>query len=484
MSQDLSTGGSHATARPAPLSLDAAPIAAPAWVGRLSWALWEWGTTPYVILITIYVFAPYFSNVIVGDPVQGQALWGYLNGIAGIAVAVCAPALGAIADTGGRRKPWLAGLTLGMAPALGMLWFAMPGPEGLSIVTITVLIAIISVCYEFSTMFHNAMLTTVASEKEVGPLSGLGLALANAGSVLLLIGMLWGFALPGQVDLPFLPDAPLFGLDPAAHEPDRLAGPLVAVWAVVFTIPLLLFTPDRPRTGIGPGQAVRDGLASLMTTLRRLRHYSNIARFLLARMLFNDGKTAILVFAGVYASGIFGWGLLDLLIYSISLSVFAILGGLIGGAVDRWTGSRIALLIAIGMTMVGLIALVSITPETIFFTAYEGLDQPVWDGPFLKTLPELVYMMMGWTLAMSITAAYAAGRSMLARIAPLERMSEFFGLYAFSGKATAFVGPLMVGVITSLSGDQRIGFASVLLLLGAGMVVMIWVDEKRSPIAE
>ncbi len=454
-------------------------------IGQVSWALWEFGFTPYVILITIYIFAPYFSTHVVGDAVEGQAIWGYINGVAGFTVALFAPVLGSIADSSGKRKPWLLGFMAIMAPCLALLWFALPGGAGLSIVTIAVLITIISVTYEFSTVFHNAMLPGIVSPRKMGGLSGLGLALGNAGSLVLLIGLLWGFALPGQVSLGgILPEAPLFGLDPDAHEPSRLSGPLVAVWIVLFTIPMMLFTADTDRPMVSPIRAVGEGLKSLRKTLARLtKHYRNIAVYLLARMLFNDGKTAVLVFGGVYASGVFGWGLLELLVYSISLASFAVLGGLIGGRIDDTFGSRVAVMISIGLTTIALIGAVSVTQDSIFFITIEGAREPNWDGPFITTLPEQVYTMIGWLLAMSITAAYAASRTMLARIAPVERMSEFFGLYALSGKATAFLAPLMVALFTDLTGNQRIGFASIILLLMAGFIAMLWVREERAQLA-
>ena len=453
--------------------------------GQTSWALWEFGATPYVVLITIYIFAPYFSSQVVGDEIRGQAIWGYINGIAGFTVALLAPVLGSIADSSGKRKPWLAGLMLLMAPCLFALWYALPGGQGLSIAAIAILITVITVSYEFSTVFHNAMLPAIVSERRMGSLSGLGLALGNAGSVVLLIALLWGFALPGQVDLGgLLPSEPLFGLDPDTHEPSRLSGPLVAVWALVFTIPILLYTPDVDRAAVPPLRAVREGVASLRKTLSRLtRHYQNIALYLLARMLFNDGKTAIMIFGGVYAAGIFSWGLLDLLIYSISLSVFAVLGGLIGGRIDDHLGSKAAVIISIGLTTVGLIAIVSITPDSIFFIPVVDAREPVWAGPFLQTLPEQIYVSIGWILAMSITAAYAASRTLLARLAPAERMSEFFGLSALSGKATAFMAPLTVAFFTDVFNSQRIGLASIVLLLVGGLALMLYVREERAQLA-
>ncbi len=208
--------------------------------GQVSWALFEWARNPYVILITIYIFSPYFTSTVVGDPVRGQAIWGNINGIAGFFIACLGPVLGAIADTGGKRKPWIVFFIALMVPAMFALWWAMPGEGGLSILSIAALIVLVAVAFEFSAVFHNSMLPAVAPHERIGFLSGLGLALGNAGALLILCFMLWAFMLPGAVDWGFVPDVPLFGIDALAHENSRISGPIVAVWLLVFSLPLLV----------------------------------------------------------------------------------------------------------------------------------------------------------------------------------------------------------------------------------------------------
>ncbi|MDO9128008.1 MAG: MFS transporter [Parvibaculum sp.] len=451
-------------------------------LGQWSWAIFEWARNPYVILVTIYIFAPYFSNTVVGDPVRGQAIWGNINGIAGFFIACLGPVLGAIADTGGKRKPWIAFFIAVMVPAIFLLWWAMPGGEGLSILTIAALIVLVAVAFEFSAVFHNSMLPAVAPHERIGFLSGLGLALGNAGALFILCFMLWAFVLPGAVDWSFVPAAPLFGLDAAAHENSRITGPIVAVWMLVFSLPLILWTPDVTGAGVPVATAIRRGVGSVVGTVKKLRHYRNIAIYLAARMFYNDGKTAVLVFGGVYAAGIFGWGVLTLTVYGIVLSVFAVGGGFFGGWLDDRFGSKRAILVSIGGTCIGLVLAISMTPtEIFFFIPYDAATTPsVWDLPFFATLPELMYLIVVIIIAICITAAYANSRTMLARIAPVSKMSEFFGIYALSGTATAFLGPLLVGVATHYFQSQRLGFASILVLLVLGLAGMLFVKEERA----
>ena len=383
--------------------------------------------------------------------------------------------------------PWIAAFVLISAPCLVGLWWAMPEAtgQGLPLLAIAGLLIATNIALEFSAVLHNAMLPRIASGNRIAELSGLGLALGNAGALLILLWMLYGLALPGIVDWPFIPERPWFGLDPDAHEPSRLSGPLVAVWLLVFSLPLFMRTPDQPSTGVRIVAAARGSIGQLLSTLRTLHEYKNVSVYLLARMLYNDGKTAVLVAGGVYAAGVFSWGFETMLVYGIVLTIFAVFGGFLGGRLDVTFGSKRAILISIGGTMLSLVCAISMSPtEMFFFIPYDpATTPPLWDVPLFQTPPELTYLFVVIFAAIFITAAYANSRTMLARIAPVTMMAEFFGLYALSGTATAFVGTLLVERVTDWFDSQRIGFASVLLLLGAGFVLMLWVREERAQAA-
>jgi len=451
-------------------------------LGQVSWALFEWARNPYYILMVIYIFGPYFSTEVIGDPIRGQAIWGYINGFAGIVTACLAPFLGAIADKVGRRKPWIGVLVVIMAPAILLLWYTVPGESGPGIVTVAIALAIAGTGSAFSEVFHNAMLPSIVPYPRLGRLSGLGLSLGNGGALVILVVMLYAFALPAAqtFDWSFIPAAPLFGLDPEQFEHVRIAAPITAVWVLVFSIPLFLFTPDQPGSGTSARQAVREGLADVLNTLRRLRHYRNLATYLGARMLFNDGKVAIMTFGMIYASGVFGWGGAERLLVGIFLTVFAIAGGLIGGVLDDRFGSRKAIIFTIAGNSIALLAAISITPTSLLFIEFDGLDQPVWDFAFFRTIPELAYIGVSVLFALFITSAYANSRTMLARIAPEAEMTKFFGLYALSGQVTTFVAPIVVAFSTDIFDSQRVGFGSILVLLIAGLIMMFWVKEERA----
>ncbi|MBV1887040.1 MAG: MFS transporter, partial [Parvibaculaceae bacterium] len=167
-------------------------------LGQNSWAFYEWARNPIWIVVAIYIFGPYFSSQVVGDPVRGQALWGTINAVAGIVIAVLAPFLGAMADRVGKRKPWIISMTLFMAGAGFVLWYALPNNGGIGILGAGLAMIVISVAFEFSAVFHNSMLPTIARDNKLASLSGLGLALGNLASLIVLVFMLITIMLPGS----------------------------------------------------------------------------------------------------------------------------------------------------------------------------------------------------------------------------------------------------------------------------------------------
>ena len=464
---------------PGGVSATGGTVASP--LGQNSWALFEWARNPYVLLITIYLFSPYFVNYVVGDAVRGQYLAGSIQTWSGIAIALLAPFLGAIADRGGRRKPWIALYTLILAGAMVMLWFAKPHSTAWGIFCIGALMALANVAYEFSTVFHNSLLPTIASPRGVAGLSGLGLALGNAAGIILLLFMLIFLALPGVVPWSFIPAHPIWGVSQALHEPERLAGPLAAVWLLVFCLPLFFFTPDSPSSNIGLYRAMIGGVKSVINTTRSLKHYRNVGAYLLARLFFNDGMTAVLVFGGIYASTTFHWGPVPMLIYGIELSIFAVAGGFFGGWLDNRFGSKRAIFISIGGTMIAGLASLTMGPDRIlWFIPYDIHAAPINALPFYNTWPEIIFLGIVNFVAVLITAGYANSRTMLARIAPPEKMAEFFGLYSLSGQSTSFLATGLVTWLTLVSHNQRIGLLGETLFLAIGLCLMFFVREEQT----
>jgi UMF1 family MFS transporter len=338
--------------------------------------------------------------------------------------------------------------------------------------------------FEFSAVFHNAMLPTIASHNQVGPLSGLGLALGNASGIVLLTFMMLAFTLPGQVDWSFVPSHPLFGVSQAAHDPERLAGPMSGIWLFALAIPLFLFTPDKPGVEIGLFQQMRAGVQSVWRTIKSLKHYRNVAQYLIARTFFNDGMSAVLLFGGIYAAGTFHWGALTMTVYGIELSIFAVLGGFFGGWLDNRFGSKRAIFVSIGGTLFFFSLGLTMAPDRIlWFIPYDTAQPHVNSLPFFNTWPELIYLMIINGVAVFITAGYANARTMMARLAPAEKMTEFFGLMSLSGTSTTFLANASVTIMTALTASQRGGMFAIIGFLALGLFLMIFVKEERATLA-
>ncbi|MEJ1970305.1 MAG: MFS transporter [Rhizomicrobium sp.] len=465
--------------RPGGPSATGGPIASR--LGQISWAMFECARIPYVLLVTIYLFAPYFTTTVVGDPVRGQIIWSAISSWGGIATALAAPFLGAIADIGGRRKPWIFAYTVIMVGAMLAMWYGVPHASNGQLVVLGIAIIAANFSYEFSSVFHNAMLPTIAPHDRVGPLSGLGLSLGNLAGIVLLAFMMIAFALPGQVDWPFVPAHPLFGVSQAAHDPERLSGPISGIWLAVFALPLFLFTPDKPSTGVPIVAQVRQGVRAVIGTIRSLRHYKNIAMYLIARIFFNDGMGAVLLFGGIYAATTFHWHALTMILYGLELSVFAVVGGFFGGWLDNRLGSRRAIFISVGGTLVFFSLSLTMAPDRIlWFIPYDTAAPHINSLPFFNTWPEVIFLSIVNGVAVLITAGYANARTMMARLAPPEKMTEFFGLMSLSGTAATPFANLSVTIMTAWTMSQRGGLLAIIGFLIAGLILMAFVKEERA----
>ena len=450
-------------------------------LGQWSWALFDWSNQPYHTLITTFIFAPYFTSAVVGDSVRGQELWGYAASVAGLIIALGSPVLGAMADAGGPRKPWIFWFQVVLVAGCLSLWWATPDASSSIIVMALTAYVVATVGAEFSVVFNNAMLPSLTLKERMGRLSGYAWGLGYVAGIATLFVVLLGFSLP---------DEPLFGLDKATHEHDRMVGPLSAVWIAIFVIPLFLFTPDAPSAGLTKGEAAREGIRNLVKTLKHARNYGNVLLFLVARMLYNDGLLAIFSFGGIYAAGLFGWDITSLGIFGIVITVFATVGAFAGGWLDDRIGSKRTVIGAVlGLALATVIILtISVEPidathrqETILFVLTFVHELPA--EPALFASPgELTFLVAGILIGLFGGPAQAASRTLLARAAPPEMIGEFFGLYAFSGKATAFVAPFAIAVVTGLADSQRAGLTVVLVFLFAGLFLLFGVREpERAP---
>jgi MFS transporter, UMF1 family len=431
-------------------------------LGLFSWALFDWANQPFFTVVTTFIFAPYFANVMIGDAVAGQTAWAFTQSVAGIFIAVLSPFLGAMADAGGRRKPYVFAFQLLLFVGCACLWWAYPhrpdlaGPIGWAVIAATV-------GAEMSIVFNNAQLPNIVRPGRIGWLSGFGWGLGYVGGLIALFAVL-GFQFTRGTD-------PAFTLE-------RLTGPASSIWLAVFVLPMFLFTPDHAPRHLSALEAARQGGRSLLNTVRKLRHYRNLLTFLVAFMLYNDGLAAIIAFGGVYASATFGWPTMTLGIFGIILTVFAIPGAFLGGRFDDALGSKRTVQLAIVGVIVATAGIVSVTADGVLFVV--PADPLSATRGLFGSLQEKVFMAFALLLGFCMGPMQAASRTLVGRLAPEGMSGEFYGLFALSGRATAWMAPLLIGILTATTHSNRLGVACVLIFLVLGFALFTRVREGRA----
>jgi UMF1 family MFS transporter len=407
-----------------------------------SWAFYDWANSAFTTLVVTFIYATYFTQAMAPDAVTGTAWWSRAVAVSGIVTALISPVLGAAADAAGTRKRFLAvatGLSIG---ATALLAFVPPTLPNAAFIALA-LYVVADIAFETGYVFYNAFLPTIASATRVGRVSGYGWGLGYAGGLVCL-----GIALVGFVQ----PVVPWFGLSTAAGFNVRATNLLVSVWFLLFSLPLFLFVPERRLGRIHLD--VRATFRSLGETLRAIGRYREVAKFLLARLVFNDGLVTVFAFGGIYAAGTFGMTLSDVIAFGVAINVAAGLGAIVFGFLDDTIGGKKTIM----LTLVGLTAATALA---------------VW-APTRSWL-----WIAGMLLGVFVGPNQSASRSLLSRFVPENKQAEFFGFFAVSGKVTSFMGPILLGAVTAASGSQRAGVATVLLFFVVGGALLATVDEHR-----
>jgi UMF1 family MFS transporter len=257
-----------------------------------------------------------------------------------------------------------------------------------------------------------------------------------------------GIALVGFVQ----PEVPWFGMSTEEGFNVRATNLLVAVWYGLFALPLFLFVPDRRMSQIRLD--VRGSIRELSATLREIARFREIVKFLVARLVFNDGLVTVFAFGGIYAAGTFGMSLSEVIAFGVVLNIAAGLGALIFGFVDDRIGGKQTI-------MVTLVALSIATAMAVW------APNRSW------------FWIAGILIGIFVGPNQSASRSLMARFVPENRQAEFFGFFAFSGKVTSFAGPILLGTVTSLFQSQRAGVATVVFFFVVGGLLMLTVHERR-----
>ncbi|MBZ4023677.1 MFS transporter [Rhodobacter sp. TJ_12] len=429
------------------------------------WWFFDWASQPYNTLLITFIFAP-FMKVLLGDGTTAQTVWGYGVGAAGLVIALASPFLGAIADRAGRRLPFVWLFSLMYVLGAAGLWFAMPGDFSLILIMLSFAIGMIGM--EFATAFTNAMLPDLAGRENIGKVSGSGWAFGYIGGMLALIVMLVFMQASPETGKTMVGLTPLFGLDVATREDTRIVGPLTAAWYAVFMIPFFLWVRETRRADAVPiAQATREAWPELRATLAQLPKTPSLFAYLASSMFYRDALNGIYTFGGIYAAGVLEWSITQIGLFGILGTITGATFAWLGGKADDRFGPK-------AVIFANLILLTLVTIGVVFISRQSVFGVPV---PADSTLPDIAFYVLGGLIGAGGGALQSASRTMMVRQSDPEKITECFGLYAFSGKATAFIAPISIGVVTGITGSQSAGITPIIVLFVLGVILLGFVKS-------
>lgn len=422
----------------------------------LSWALWDWGTQPFHTVITTFVFSVYITSDSFGSENTTSTSLAVATAVAGLFIALLAPVLGQNADRKGKNITILRNLTWLLALLSAALYFVKPEPSylwlGLG------LLAVGSVVASVAEVNYNAAMNDLATEQNIGRISGFGWGMGYLGGIIVLL--LIYFTL-------IAPDVGLFGVTDADGLDVRAAMVVCAVWTFVWTIPTFVNLKDRRKDKVDERVGIVQSYRLLFRSIKRIwRSSPHTIYFLLASALFRDGLAGVFTFGAVIAARTYGFGDGEVIIFGAAANVVAGLATVAFGVLDDRLGPKRVIMISLGSL---------VTLGTLIY--------------FLHDSGKMAFWICGMLMTIFVGPAQSASRTFLARIIPEGRSGEIFGLYATTGRAVSFLSPAMFGIFvalgaqfTSETNTQYWGILGIVLVLFAGFLVMLPVQERQKPV--
>ncbi len=420
----------------------------PGWLRRdtIAWCLFDFANSSYTTLILTVSFAVYFRDVVVhAEGNLGDQLWGFSNFLAMLTVALCSPILGAIADFSGLKRFFLVLTSLQAIGATALLFFVGPGDIRLAML----LFVIGTVGFEGGYVFYNAFLPDVSTPKTVGRVSGWGWAVGYIG------GLVCVLACSPWIEQP-LKDA-AGRILPSGVVAYQISFLLVAGFYLVFALPAFFWLRESPAQGrVGSWfEYPAIGFRRVVSTLAHLRQYRETAKYIVASLLFTDGITTVVAFAAIYATQTIGFTNKEVVFLFLVLNIVAFPGSLIAGYLADMIGAKRTIIATLVLWMAVVITGCLATSKAMFWAMAAGA-------------------------AIGMGSTQAVGRSFMAQITPPSRESEFFGFYVLSGKFASMFGPLLFGTISRVTGSQRLAVLSLLPFFVLGLILMVWIDERKA----
>lgn len=434
------------------------------------WFFFDWASQPYNTLLITFIFGPYIAELL-QDGTAAQAMWGYGIGAAGLVIALLAPFLGAIADKAGGRMRFIILFSMMYFAGAWCLWYAVPGDFNLLFIMLMFGLGLVGM--EFATIFTNAMLPDLCTREEMGEVSGSGWAFGYLGGLVTLVAMLLLFAESATTGKTLIGISPILGLDADLREGTRAVGPFTAIWFAVFMVPFFLWVREPKRPGaVSMGAAIGGAWPQLRDTLRKLPQNRSLFAYLGSSMFYRDALNGMYTFGGIYASGVLGWSVIDIGIFGILAVISGAVFAWLGGRADSVFGPKPVIWVCVIILTGIALGIIYVSPTNVFGIA-------VAEG---SSLPDIAFYILGAGIGGAGGALQSASRTMMVRQADPNRMTEAFGLYALAGKATSFIAPLSIAIVTDITNSQQLGIIPLIILFGIGLVLLLWVKPNGEPV--
>ena len=410
-------------------------------MGKLFYALYDLANSAYTIIVVTFITSAYFANQIVGNPQLGAAYWQWTAGLCGILVAVTGPLLGSLADKEPKGKiNLLHTFTIFCVLFTSLFWFAKPSVDYIWYALIIFLLS--NYFYEAAVIFYNSLLKSCSNENNIGKTSGFAFALGYIGCVPILLFSLYVFVLPDTIP---------FGLDKSKFENIRFIPVIAAIWFLIFSYPMINYFKNHIeyKENSDPTPVFKKLIALIWKN-----KFTSTGKFLLARMIYSDALIVLIAGGGVYASGVFGFTPGELLKLAIFANLVAFVGVLLGGYLNDKISSKIIILTCIAvLTLCVFYSSIIAQTKAQFFTNV-------------------------MVISFFIGSIQSASRVMMTGLLKDDDQGSGFGLFSFSGRITAFAGPLLVGTMTFFY-SQRIGLLSISIFFILGFILMLFVDKDQ-----
>tara|TARA_Y100001968_G_scaffold329841_1_gene380144 strand:- start:802 stop:2145 length:1344 start_codon:yes stop_codon:yes gene_type:complete len=405
----------------------------------IAWSFYDFANQPFTTIIITFLYAPYFSLVICNSETQGDSLWALGIAITAIFVSILSPILGAISDSGGFRKFFFVLSTWICIICTACLFFFKEG----DVYSALIYVIIANIGFELGSVICNSYLPEIAEKKHVGKISGFAWGLGFLGGLISLIILLGLYN--------FLPMIFVNAID-IQPKIVRISTILVAIWFAIFSIPVFFLVREKKSEKLTT-KHIKQSFFSIRDTFYQIKKYKKIVRFLFARLFYNDALITIFALGGVYAGKALNFSISEILILGIVLNIFAAAGSFVFGRLEDKYGAKWCIEISI---------------LVLFFAVTLAFFAPFFSNIIIgKTL----FWFAGILIGIMTGPSQSCSRSLMARLTPEDKTNEFFGFYAFTGKATAFLGPFFYFLISGLSGSPQAGLLIVILFFLIGYLI-------------